>query len=98
MARQLLNGYWKNANQPFGEELDTDAARVIVRLVPRPWWMETDVRKDGYIHGNLARHLAGANLGAELGALLLDARWTEVRVKTTYQQHAMDEYGERCVF
>ncbi len=37
-------------------------------------------RKTGTVR-NVARHLAWANCGAELGGLLLDARWTEVRTR-----------------
>ncbi len=37
--------------------------------------------KDGYIHANLAGHLSKCDRGSELAALLLDARWLNVRGK-----------------
>ena len=44
----------------------------------RPWWC-IGIRRDDYIHENLARHLVGARKYLELRQLLLDARWTKVR-------------------
>ncbi len=60
---------------------NAEMAGGIVRLVPRPWWEKEDVPEDGYVHGNLARHLAWVNRGEELGALLLEAHWKKVRVR-----------------
>ncbi len=79
--RQLLNGFLKTSNGGDSDEAKTDVASGIVKVVPRRWWMKKDVPEDGYIHGNVARHLSWANRGAELGGLLLDARWTEVRTR-----------------
>ncbi len=47
-------------------------------LTPRPWWSE-ETPKDGYVHANLARHLSLCDRKPELAALLLDARWANVR-------------------
>ncbi len=79
--KELLNGFLKGSNGDDGEEPKADVAGAIVRVVPRRWWGKKDVPEDGYIHGNVARHLSLANRGAELGGLLLDARWTEVRCR-----------------
>ncbi len=79
--RQLLNGFLKTSDGRNGEESKTDVADAIARAVPRRWWVKKDVPEDGYIHGNVARHLSWANRGFELGGLLLDERWTEVRTR-----------------
>ncbi len=71
---RLLNGYLETQHEsPRAPEIQST-----LLCAPRPWWSESD---DGYIHANLARHLSCSGHSKELGALLLDARWTSLRVE-----------------
>ncbi len=77
---RLLNGYAMASNEPRAEESNAITADAVVSFEPRPWW-SLAVSEGGYIHANLSRHLTCAGLGIELGALLLDGRWTQLRGK-----------------
>ncbi len=74
---ELLTEYWKGeADEPrlplCGDSTDAEE-QTLLGFGARPWWSVTD---DDYIYGNLGRHLVDADRSVELGALLLDARWT----------------------
>ncbi len=78
---ELLTEYWKGEKdeprfQGSGYSVNTDE-ETLLSFDARPWWSVPD---DGYIYGNVARHLVGADRSVELGALLLDARWTHLRL------------------
>ncbi len=74
---QLLNGYLETTH-PITEEPNAQVLDAILSVTPRPWW-SSYVPDDGYIHHNRSKHLACADQGFELAALLLDARWTILR-------------------
>ncbi len=78
---KLLGGYWRGeADEPrlplCGDSTDAEE-ETLLGFGARPWWCVTS---DEYIYGNLARHLVGADRSMELGALLLDVRWTHLRM------------------
>ncbi len=50
----------------------------LLTYTPRPW---SETLPDGYIQDNISRHLVGAGRILELGALLLDAKWTIARMR-----------------
>ncbi len=68
---QLLNGYIAGSTDPRAEESNAFTTDAVVSFEPRPFW-SLSVAEDGYIHGNVSRHLMCGGLGIELGALLLD--------------------------
>ncbi len=80
---ELLDGYWGDGAHKPGYSVrgnsDEMEAKKLLTLNARPWWSDS-VRNDGYIYENLARHLMVADRNIELGALLLDARWTHFRM------------------
>ncbi len=79
---ELLGGYWRvETDKPeilvFGDTADTEEETLL----------GFDTRHGGLYQtmatstNNLARHLVGADRSVELGALLLDARWTHLRMR-----------------
>ncbi len=76
---ELVNGYWEDGADKSGYSVggDWDEAKEqeLLALNARPWWSDS-APNDGYMYDNLARHLMCAGRSVELGALLLDARWT----------------------
>ncbi len=74
----LLNGYWEPPSNILRSEEQGLSPALLAGLTPRPWWTD-EILKDGYIHENSARHLPLCDRGSELAALLLDARWANVR-------------------
>ncbi len=81
---ELLDGYWEDEEDKPGLSVLMDSSETeekkLLSLAARPWWSDS-VANDGYICDNLARHLMSANCSVELGALLLDARWTHLRMR-----------------
>ncbi len=75
---QLVDGYVAAPNEQRAKEPNAFSTDTLVSFEPRPWW-SLAATEDGYIHGNLSRHLTCACLDIELAALLLDVRWTQLR-------------------
>ncbi len=76
----LLSGYLEPPSNVIRLEECALSPSLLAELTSRPWWSD-EIPKDGYIHANLARHLSKCDRGSELAALLLDARWLNVRGK-----------------
>ncbi len=74
----LLHKYLKPSSYALCSDPYTLSPMHLVKVVPRPWWSNA-ILDDGYIHTHLARHLSSSGGGSELTALLLDARWMNVR-------------------
>lgn len=74
--RRLLQSYERK-----GRRNDRSDPRMDCVTVTEEWWNESVIEDDGYICGNLCRHLAGCGKARELNALVTDFRWIVRRTR-----------------